>query len=130
MTNSEKLRVDKWLWAARFFKTRGVAAEAVNGGKVHVNGQRVKSSRPIQTGDRLEITRGQIHSVIEVLDISEKRGPAKQAQTLYEETPESIKERELKTQQRKLLNASMPKSEGKPSKHQRREIRKVSGKSH
>jgi ribosome-associated heat shock protein Hsp15 len=130
MTNSEKLRVDKWLWAARFFKTRGVAAEAVNGGKVHVNGQRVKSSRPIQAGDRLEITRGQIHSVIEVLDISEKRGPAKQAQTLYEETPESIKERELKTQQRKLLNASMPKSEGKPSKHQRREIRKVSGKSH
>jgi ribosome-associated heat shock protein Hsp15 len=130
MTNSEKLRVDKWLWAARFFKTRGLAADAVNGGKVHVNGQRVKSSRPIQAGDRLEITRGQVSSVIDVITLSEKRGPAKLAQLLYEETPASIEQRELKTQQRKLLNASMPKSEGKPNKHQRRQIRKVSGKSH
>lgn len=129
MTNPEKLRIDKWLWAARFFKTRAIAADAVNGGKVHINGQRVKSSRLVQVGDRLEITRGQIHSVVDVTAISDKRGPAKVAQTLYEETPESIEVRELKSQQRKLLNASMPKSQGKPDKHQRREIRKVSGKS-
>lgn len=126
----QKLRVDKWLWAARFFKTRALASKAVDGGKVHVNGQRAKSSRPIQVGDRLDITRGQIQAVIDVLELSEKRGPAKLAAALYEETPESISKRELKTQQRKLLNASMPRSNGKPNKHQRREIRKVSGKSH
>ena len=124
----QKIRVDKWLWAARFFKTRAVAADAVNGGKVHVNGQRVKSSRPVQVGDQLEITRGQVQSVIDILKLNDKRGSAKVAQFLYQETPESIEERELKSQQRKLLNASMPKSQGKPDKHQRREIRKVSGK--
>lgn len=129
MDNLDKLRVDKWLWAARFFKTRAVATKAVDGGKVHVNGQRVKSSRPIQIGDRLEITRGQMQSVVEISILSEKRGPAKEAQTLYQETAESIDQRELKSQQRKLLSASMPHSQGKPDKHQRREIRKVSGKS-
>ena len=67
MSQTEKLRIDKWLWAARFFKTRALASKAVDGGKVHVNGQRVKSSRPIQVGDRLEITRGQIHSVVDVI---------------------------------------------------------------
>ena len=130
MSQAEKIRVDKWLWAARFFKTRAAAATAVNGGKVHVNGQRVKSSRPIQTGDQLEITRGQVQAVVDVMELSDKRGPAKVAQTLYEETTESIKQRELKSQQRKLLNASMPRSQGKPDKHQRRELRKVSGKHH
>lgn len=129
MSEIKKIRVDKWLWAARFFKTRAAAAVAVNGGKVHVNGQRVKSSRPVQARDKLEITRGQIHSVIEVVALSDKRGPAKVAQSLYEETLESIQQRELKSQQRKLLSASMPKSLGKPDKHQRRQIRKVSGKS-
>lgn len=125
----QKLRVDKWLWSARFFKTRAAAAVAVNGGKVHVNGQRVKSSRPVQVGDRLKITRGQIHSVVDVIALGDKRGPAKVAQNLYEETAESIEQREHKSQQRKLLNAAMPKSQGKPDKHQRLEIRKVSGKS-
>ena len=128
MTSLEKLRVDKWLWAARFFKTRALATKAVDGGKVHVNGQRAKSSRPIQVGDRLEITRGQVQFVVEISILSEKRGPAKEAQTLYQETAESIERRELKSQQRKLLNASIPHSQGKPNKHQRREIRKVSGK--
>ena len=129
MPQAEKIRVDKWLWAARFFKTRAVASKAVDGGKVHVNGQRVKSSRPIQVGDRLHITRGQIEVVVDILGLSDQRGPAKLAQALYEETPESISQRQLKSQQRKLLNASMPRSQGKPDKHQRREIRKVSGKS-
>ena len=128
MSEAEKIRIDKWLWAARFFKTRAVASKAVDGGKVHVNGQRVKSSRLIHTGDRLEITRGQVQSIIDVVELSEKRGPAKVAQNLYQETLESIESRELKSQQRKLLNASMPRSQGKPDKHQRRELRKVSGK--
>jgi len=124
----DKLRVDKWLWAARFFKTRALASKAVDGGKVHVNGQRTKSSRLIQVGDQLEITRGQIQTVVDITDLSDKRGPAKLAQNLYLETAESIQQRELKTQQRRLLNASMPSSQGKPDKRQRRQIRKVSGK--
>jgi len=130
MAEKAKIRIDKWLWVARFFKTRALASKAVDGGKVHLNGQRVKSSRPTQVGDRMQITCGQVQVVVDVLDLSDKRGPAKIAQTLYEETLESIQQRELNSQQRKLLNASMPRSQGKPNKHQRREIRKVSGKSH
>ncbi|MFK7816151.1 MAG: RNA-binding S4 domain-containing protein [Gammaproteobacteria bacterium] len=130
MSEAEKLRIDKWLWVARFYKTRATAATAVNGGKVHVNGQRVKSSRLILIGDRLEITRGQVQSVVDIIELSDKRGPAKLAQNLYQETNESIELRAIKSQQRKLLNASTPRSQGKPDKHQRREIRKVSGKSH
>ncbi len=125
----QKLRIDKWLWAARFYKTRALASKAVDGGKVHVNGQRAKASRPIQVGERLEITRGHISSVVDILVLSEKRGPAKEAQILYEETAESIQQREIQSSQRRLLNASMPRSQGKPDKHQRRKIRKVSGKS-
>lgn len=125
----KKIRIDKWLWAARFFKTRSLAAKAVNGGKVHVNGRRVKSSRAIQIGDKLEITRGQFLVAIEIRELSETRGPTTVAQKLYQETQESIEAREIKTQQRKLLNASVPYTKGKPDKHQRREIRKVSGKS-
>jgi len=124
----QKIRIDKWLWAARFFKTRAFASKAVDGGKVHVNGQRVKSSRLIQIGDRLEITRGQIQSVVDITKLSDKRGPVKVSQNLYQETAGSIEQRELKSQQRKLLNASMPTSQGKPDKHQRRQIRKVIGK--
>ena len=123
-----KIRIDKWLWAARFFKTRALASKAVDGGHVHVNGQRVKSSRPIQVGDELAVKRSQIQFVVVIKELSEKRGPAKQAQLLYEETEESIQQRELQSQQRKLLNASMPRSQGKPNKHQRRQLRKVSGK--
>ena len=126
---AKKIRIDKWLWAARFFRTRSLAANAVNGGKVHVNGQRVKSSRAIQIGDKLEITRGQFLVAIEIRELSETRGPTTVAQKLYQETQESIEAREIKTQQRKLLNASVPYTKGKPDKHQRREIRKVSGKS-
>ncbi len=124
----EKIRIDKWLWAARFYKTRALASKAVDGGHIHVNGQRVKASRPIQVGDELAIKRSQTQSVVVVKELSEKRGPAKQAQLLFEETEESIQKRELQFQQRKLLNSSMPRSQGKPDKHQRREIRKVSGK--
>ncbi len=125
----KKIRIDKWLWAARFFKTRSLAADVVNGGKVHVNGKRVKSSRPIQIGDQLEITRGQYQTIVVVEALSEKRGPTTEAQKLYQETQDSIEARELKTQQRKLLDAGMPRTQGKPDKHQRRQIRKASGKS-
>ena len=128
MNNEEKVRIDKWLWAARFFKTRNSAANAVHGGKVHVNGQRVKPSRSIQIGDKLEIKRGQYQAVVEIEALSEKRGPAKEAQKLYKESLKSIEKRELKIQQQKLLNANMPQTKRKPDKRQRRQIRKVSGK--
>ena len=128
MTVQQKLRIDKWLCAARFFKTRTLAANACNGGKVHVNTQRVKSARAIQIGDELEITRNQFQIIVNVKALSEKRGPAKDAQLLYEETRQSIEAREIKQQQRKLLDASMPTSRGKPNKHQRKKIRQASGK--
>ena len=129
MNNEGKVRIDKWLWAARFFKTRNSAANAVHGGKVHVNGQRVKPSRSIQIGDKLEITRGQYQAVVEIEALSENRGPAKEARKLYKESLESIEKRELKIQQQKLLNAIVPQTKRKPDKRQRRQIRKVSGKS-
>ena len=129
MNNEGKVRIDKWLWAARFFKTRNSAANAVHGGKVHVNGQRVKPSRSIQIGDKLEITRGQYQAVVEIEALSENRGPAKEARKLYKESLESIEKRELKIQQQKLLNAIVPQTKRKPDKWQRRQIRKVSGKS-
>ena len=129
MNTQQKIRVDKWLWVARFFKSRTLAAGAVNGGKVHVNGQRVKSSRSVQTGDSLEITRGRHRVAVKVLGLGEKRGPAQQAQMLYEESEESVARRELNIQQRRLLNAGMPHSRGRPDKRQRRQLRKASGKS-
>ncbi len=128
MSAGEKIRIDKWLWAARFFKTRALASNAVNGGKVHANGKRVKSSRSVCVGDKLEISRSHSHVTVMVKALSEKRGPAKQAQMLYEETSESIEKRELNAQQRKLLNAGLPQTKTRPDKRQRRQLRKVSGK--
>lgn len=87
------VRLDKWLWAARFFKTRKLATEAVHGGHVHVNGVRVKPSRQIVTGDELAITKGLYKVSLQVLELSEKRGSASIAQTLYLESPESIQTR-------------------------------------
>src|SRR5438477_10022585 len=86
-------RVDKWLWAARFFKTRGAATEAVLGGRVHVNGERVKPAKAVIAGDRLEITLGPVRRVVVVKALAERRGPASVAATLYEETPESVEGR-------------------------------------
>ena len=128
MSTQGKIRLDKWLWAARFFKTRSLAADAVNGGKVHVNGQRVKSARTINIDDELKITRGQFQTILIVKQLSEKRGPAKQAQLLYGETKESIEKRDVLLEQRKILNAGLPQTKVKPDKRQRRQIRKVSGK--
>src|SRR3979409_1034348 len=90
----DQVRIDKWLWAARFFKTRTAATEAVLGGRVHVNGVRVKPSREIRAGDTVAITVGTVKRTAEVLDVSDKRGPARVAATLYAETPESIAARE------------------------------------
>jgi len=116
------LRIDKWLWAARFFKTRGLAAEAVNGGKVHVNGHRVKPARSVRAGDQVQVQRAQESMQVIVQGISDKRGPAKEACKLYAETEESISKREEMALQRKLHAQMHPHDERKPGKRDRRHI--------
>lgn len=119
---ADRVRVDKWLWAARFFKTRALASEAVDGGKVHVNGERVKAGRPLKTGDRLEVRRGTDALEIVVVALSEQRGPATVAQTLYEETEASLARRTAMAEQRRLLAASEPRFAGRPDKKSRRAL--------
>ncbi|HEX7029797.1 MAG TPA: S4 domain-containing protein [Gammaproteobacteria bacterium] len=118
----EKIRLDKWLWAARFFKTRALAQEAVSGGKVHLNGERVKPARHVEAGDRLEITKGEQRFTVQVEALSDKRGPAKVAETLYAETEESRKRREEAAAMRRLVRQSAPHPDRKPDKKQRRHI--------
>jgi len=120
----EKVRIDKWLWAARFFKTRSMAAQAVSGGKVHLNGARIKPARIIQKGDELRIRRGEVEFVIIVQDITDKRGPAREAQFLYEETEASIRLREETREQKRLEAAGrMYGPVKRPDKRARRQIR-------
>jgi len=126
--NETKVRLDKWLWAARFFKTRAMASEAVSGGRVHLDGQRVKPSRPVKVDDCFEISRGQDRLEIIVLKLSERRGSATIAQTLYQETGTSIQRREHEVEQRKLAAMQRPLSERRPNKQERRRIRQFIGK--
>lgn len=113
------LRIDKWLWGARFFKTRGIAQEAVDGGHVQVNGDRVKASRLVKPGDRLLITRGQERFEVDVLSIPLRRGPSAEARQHYRETPESEAAR---AQVRELNRLSAPAFGGRPDKRERREL--------
>lgn len=122
MNDALQLRLDKWLWAARFFKTRSLAAEAVNGGKVHLNGERAKSSRHVKVGDQLQITRGKFEFIIIVEGINKTRRPAVEAQQLYIENKASIQKREALSLSLKILNANSPYSDKRPSKKQRRQI--------
>ena len=118
----DRLRVDKWLWAARFFKTRAAATEAVVGGHVHVNGDRVKPAREVTTGDRLEIRRGQQRWTVIVKDVADRRGPASVAATLYEETPESEAERKQRADERRLARPLGADLEARPTKRDRRRL--------
>ena len=120
----EKVRIDKWLWAARFFKTRSMAAQAVSGGKVHVNGARVKPARAVSVGDEFRIRRGEVEFIVIVQGISGKRRPAKEAQLLYEETEASILQREEMRQKKRLEAAGrMFGPMKRPDKRSRRQIR-------
>ena len=120
-----KVRIDKWLWAARFFKTRSLASKAVSGGKVHLNGQRVKAAKPVMSGDELRINRHEVEFVVTVLELADKRGPAKVARTLYVESEESIQAREMRREERKLHRAldQQVAPQKRPSKRDRRKIR-------
>lgn len=119
---ADSLRIDKWLWTARFFKTRAIAAEAVVGGKVHLNGHRVKASRAVHAGDELEITRGQEVYIVIVNGINQHRRPASEAQLLYTETEKSLEKREHDALQRKLLAQIHPTTQHRPGKRDRRHI--------
>ncbi|WP_180187193.1 RNA-binding S4 domain-containing protein [Acinetobacter sp. YH01012] len=118
----ETIRIDKWLWAARFFKTRSIAKAAIEGGKVHHNGERVKVSKEIRVGTELTIQQGFDKKTVLVKALSGVRGPAPIAQKLYEETEVSIARRELIATQRKLHNLARP--DHRPSKKDRRDISK------
>ena len=116
------VRLDKWLWAARFYKTRAIAKQMIDGGKVHYNGQRTKSSKNVEIGARIQLRQSFDEKEITILAISDHRGNATMAQTLYQETEISIKKRELATEARRLNRINHPKPDHKPDKKQRRQI--------
>ena len=124
----ENIRLDKWLWAARFFKTRALAAEAVSGGKIEINGERPKPSRVVRPGDRLVIRRGPYEWTIIVRDVARLRGPARHAQQLYQETEASVSQRQAAMAQLKLERPPEFDFPGRPSKKDRRAIQRFTKK--
>jgi ribosome-associated heat shock protein Hsp15 len=116
------MRIDKWLWAARFFKTRALAAAAVGGGKVKLDGERVKAAKPVRVGDRLSIQIGPYEHLIEVRGVSTRRGPAPQAALLYEESAASKAARQALAAQLAAQRIGAPRSPGRPTKRARREL--------
>ena len=120
--STDRTRLDKWLWAARFFKHRTLATDAVEGGKVQLNGIRVKPAKDVKIGDRVEIQLAEARFTVVVTGIAEKRGSATVAQTLYAETPESIAARETAREERKFAATPGADLHGRPTKRDRRLI--------
>lgn len=116
------VRIDKWLWAARFFKTRSLATDAVSGGKIKLNGVQTKPARDVKIGDRLDIFNGETRWTVEIQALSEKRGPASEARQLYEETPDSIAAREAEQMRRKFEHEPAAEIHGRPTKRDRRQL--------
>ncbi len=125
----EHARVDRWLWAARFFKTRGLASEAIQGGRVKVNGVRAKPAKVVRAGDRVELRMGELTWVVVVKGIAEKRGSAAQAALLYSETKESRERRDLFLAQRRLAPVPGGDVRGRPTKRDRRRIESLRARS-
>lgn len=122
------VRIDKWLWAARFFKTRSLATDAVSGGKVWINGVRTKPAHSVRAGDELQIRKSPQESLVVIVkSVSQIRGPAKVASLLYEETEESRVSREQRVEQHRLLAASISQVGERPTKRQRRQIIRFTG---
>lgn len=119
---TDGVRIDKWLWAARFFKTRGLAREAIQGGKVRLGGRRVKPGRQLAVDDILSITRGEEEFVVTVLDLDDHRVSAPLAQHKYAEDPDSLKRREQAAEQRRLERQARAERPRRPDKRQRRHI--------
>ena len=122
-----RVRLDKWLWAARFYKTRALASDAIAGGKVQVNGDRAKRGRPVQPGDEIRIRQGPYEHQVVVRALSARRGPASAAAELYEETPASRAAREAMALQLKSLHAAFVADKGRPTKKDRRELGRLKG---
>ncbi|WP_019703216.1 RNA-binding S4 domain-containing protein [Paracidovorax oryzae] len=123
MTPPESMRLDKWLWCARFYKTRALAAEEIGKGRVTVNGQAAKASRELRSGDTVALRQGQVPRTVVVRGLSAMRGPAPAAQQLYEETAESIDARAQAAEMRRLApEPAATLQEGRPTKRDRREI--------
>jgi ribosome-associated heat shock protein Hsp15 len=117
-----QVRIDRWLWAARFFKTRGAATEAVVGGRVHVNGERVKPSKLVHAGDMVEVTIGMARRKVAVVEVAERRGSASVAATMFAETPESRAAREQHALERRLARPLGADLGGRPTKQARRQL--------
>lgn len=117
---TDSVRIDKWLWAARFFKTRSMATDAVDGGKVRLNGERIKPARSVKAGDTLDIDNGSTEWEVVVRGLADKRGSATVAQTLYSETEQSIARRQQKVEQRKFFLDPGESIKGRPTKRDRR----------
>lgn len=121
---TDGVRLDKWLWAARFYKTRAIAREMIEGGKVHYNGQRGKPSKLVENGAELTLRQGNDERTVVIQAVSDKRGPAVDAQLLYLETAQSIEKREKVALARKLNALSMPHPDRRPDKKERRDLMK------
>ncbi|MDE0421163.1 MAG: S4 domain-containing protein [Gammaproteobacteria bacterium] len=121
--DATRVRLDKWLWAARFYKTRSLAKTAVDGGKVHLNGARTKPAKEVVAGDRLTVTRGIVEQTVIIVGLSARRGSAAVAATLYEETPESVDARERLRAERRMRAAGLTVPKSRPNKKQRRALR-------
>ena len=124
---SAKVRLDKWLWAARFFKTRALAAEAIDGGKVDVHGERAKRAKLVQAGDLIRLRQGPVEWNLRVKDVAERRGSAEIAQCLYEETADGKRAREASQEQRRQAPLSFAYGDSKPGKRDRRALRRLKG---
>ena len=124
---AERVRIDKWLWAARFYKTRALAVEAIEGGKVQVNGERVKRAKLVGVGDEVRIRMGPYEHVVDVTGMSDRRGPASVAATLYAERAESRQAREKMAAHMKAMHTSSAYESGRPTKKDRRTIEKLRG---
>lgn len=122
--SSEEVRLDKWLWAARFYKTRAIAREMIEGGKVHYNGQRSKPGKVVELNAELTLRQGNDERTVVVADISAQRRPASEAQQLYRETDASIEKREKMAQARKMNALTMPHPDRRPDKKERRDLMK------
>ncbi|MCK9988707.1 MAG: ribosome-associated heat shock protein Hsp15 [Azoarcus sp.] len=118
-----RMRIDKWLWAARFFKTRSLANQSIEGGHVRLNGQAVKPARELRVGDSLDIVAGGTHWTVIVRGLNEQRRPAVEAQQLYEETPDSAARRSAEKEERRLAPAPGSDLRGRPTKKARRQLR-------
>jgi ribosome-associated heat shock protein Hsp15 len=121
----DRARIDKWLWCVRFYKSRALATAAVAGGRVHLNGERVKPAHPVRVGDRLEITDGPIVREVNIALLPERRGPASAAARCYEESPASIARRVRLKEQHALAAAFAPRPDARPDKRQRRRLMKL-----